>query len=201
MKSTIKGNIFFHNTSVSAEMREKMNGHKGLCIWFTGLSGSGKSTLANMLEKRLHEIKIRTYLLDGDNIRCGINNDLNFSIEDRKENIRRTGEVAKLFVDAGLVVISCLISPFKKDRNTVRENFLPNKFIEVFIDCDLETCEKRDPKNLYKKARALQINNFTGISSPYEKPEKPQLHIKNGEDSDPDKNADMIFRYVLKILK
>ncbi len=196
-----KNNVYPNNAGVSLKMRENLNMHNSLCIWFTGLSGSGKSTLANILELRLHEENIRTYLLDGDNLRTGINDDLNFSDGDRKENIRRTGEIAKLFVDAGVVVIASLISPFQRDRNLVKGKIQEGKFIEVFVDCDLETCERRDPKNLYKRARENAIANFTGISSPYEKPVKPDLQIKNGDGADINENVDLIFRHVLRIIR
>jgi adenylylsulfate kinase len=195
-----QNNLFWFNTKVTPENREELNGHKSLCVWFTGLSGSGKSTLANETEQKLHKKGIRTYLLDGDNIRQGLNRDLGFEDKDRKENIRRVGEAAKLFVDAGIVVITSFISPFKVDREIIRKSIPRNKFIEVFIDCDLETCEKRDPKNLYKKARAEQISAFTGISSPYEKPDSPELHIFNGNDKDVSANAETIFNYIIKLI-
>ena len=159
-------NITWHNTNVSKSDREKLNGHKGACIWFTGLSGSGKSTIANELEIRLNQLGIHTYLLDGDNIRHGLNKNLDFSDEGRKENVRRIGEVAKLFVDAGIIVLTAFISPFREDRENVRKLLNKDEFIEVFVDADLETCESRDPKGLYKKARAGEIKDFTGISSP-----------------------------------
>ena len=165
-----------------------------------GLSGSGKSTLANEIEQMLHEEGIRTYLLDGDNIRHGLNKDLGFEGKDRRENIRRVGEIAKLFVDAGIVVITSFISPFKDDREMIRKSFPENKFVEVFVDCDLTTCEERDPKNLYKKARAEKITSFTGITSPYEKPDSPELHIHNGTGTDISTNAETIYKYILKII-
>jgi adenylylsulfate kinase len=190
-------NIIRHKSKISKSDREKLNGHKGACIWFTGLSGSGKSTLANAVEKVLFDKGIHTYLLDGDSIRQGLNSDLDFSKEGRIENIRRVGEVSNLFVDAGLIVLTSFISPFKKDREIVR-NLLPkNKFIEIFVDCDLETCEKRDPKGLYKKARAGEIKDFTGISSPYEKPENPELKIDNGMNSNLTENVKMIVGYLV----
>ncbi len=189
-------NIIWNKSKISKSDREKLNGHEGACIWFTGLSGSGKSTLANTVENMLFDKGIHTYLLDGDSIRQGLNSDLDFSKKGRIENIRRIGEVANLFVDAGLIVLTSFISPFKKDREIVR-NLLPkNKFIEIFVNCDLETCEKRDPKGLYKKARAGKINDFTGISSPYEKPEEPELKIDNGTNSNLTKNVEMIVGYL-----
>jgi adenylylsulfate kinase len=193
----IQQNIFWFKTKVTIQKREELNNHKSLCVWLTGLSGSGKSTLANETEQLLHQRGIKTYILDGDNIRHGLNKDLGFENKDRQENIRRVGEVAKLFVDAGIVVITSFISPFRSDRNLVRNNFPKDKFIEVFVDCDLDTCEKRDPKNLYKKARAEEITTFTGITSPYEKPDSPELHIYNGRDTDLSANAKVIFEYVL----
>ena len=193
-------NIFWFKTKVTMQKREKLNDHKSLCIWLTGLSGSGKSTLANEIEQMLHEKEIRTYLLDGDNIRHGLNKDLGFENNDRKENIRRIGEIAKLFVDAGIVVITSFISPFKDDREMIRNSFPKEKFVEVFVDCDLATCEKRDPKNLYKKARAEKITAFTGITSPYEEPDSPELHIHNGIDADISSNAEIVFNYIINAI-
>lgn len=189
-------NIVWHSTKISNEDREKLNNHKGVCIWFTGLSGSGKSTLANELEFRLHKKGIRTYLLDGDNIRHGLNKNLDFSDVGRKENIRRIGEVAKLFVDAGLVVITAFISPFRIDREQARNIMDKGKFIEVFVDCDLETCELRDPKGLYKKAREGKIKDFTGIHSPFEKSENPELIIDNGKNTNISSNVEKIIIFL-----
>ncbi len=174
-----------------------MKGHKPCIIWFTGLSGSGKSTLANQVEHALFEKGIHTYVLDGDNIRYGLNNNVDFSVEGRKENIRRIGEVAKLFVDAGIVVLTAFISPFKSDRDMVRNLVDAGEFIEVFVDCPLEICEQRDVKGLYKKARAGEIADFTGINSPFEIPENPELVIKTSEHP-VQESADMILKYVLK---
>ncbi len=198
MTDNILTNIYSINSAVSTEQRELLNKHKSLCVWFTGLSGCGKSTLAVLLEKMLYENKIGTYLLDGDNLRTGLNNDLKFSVSDRSENIRRAGEVAKLFVDAGLVVITSFISPFLKDRESVRGKIHEGKFVEVFVDCDIETCEKRDPKLLYKKARANEIKDLTGIASPYEKPVKPDIHIMNGNGANLRENVDLIFQFIIK---
>jgi adenylylsulfate kinase len=170
-------NIVWHQTTVSKEERESINGHKGCTVWLTGLSGSGKSTLANLLEKALWERGVRSYVLDGDNVRHGLNKDLGFSPEDRTENIRRIGEVAKLFTEAGVINSTAFISPYRADRDLVREIMNDGDFIEVMVDCDLDECEKRDPKGLYKKARAGEIPEFTGISAPYEAPEKPELTI------------------------
>ncbi len=189
-------NVYWHSGSINRFDREKLNKHRGVCVWFTGLSGSGKSTLANNLEVLLNKNGMHTYLLDGDNIRHGLNKNLDFSAEGRTENIRRIGEVAKLFVDAGIIVLTAFISPYIKDREQVR-NLLPeNSFIEVFVDCDLETCEARDPKGLYKKARANEIKDFTGISSPYEKPIHPEIIIDNGKNSDLSINIEQIFSYL-----
>ncbi|KAB2814370.1 adenylyl-sulfate kinase [Phaeocystidibacter luteus] len=162
---------------IDREMREKLNGHKAKVLWFTGLSGSGKSTVANAVEKVLHARGLRTYILDGDNVRRGLNNDLDFSASGREENIRRIGEVANLMVDAGLIVLTAFVSPFKSDRDKVRKTVGTENFIEVFVDCPLEVCEQRDVKGLYKKARAGEIPDFTGITSPFEAPENPEIHL------------------------
>ena len=172
-------NIVWHDHHVTKEERASIKVQKPCILWFTGLSGSGKSTIANAVESRLLELKKHTYLLDGDNIRMGLNKGLTFSEEDRIENIRRIGEVSKLFVDAGTIVLTAFISPFQKDRDHVRALVEDGEFIEVFIDTPLEVCESRDPKGLYKKARKGDIPNFTGISSPYEAPMKPEIHLKN----------------------
>ncbi|NOX66680.1 MAG: adenylyl-sulfate kinase [Chlorobi bacterium] len=192
----LSNNIVWHNTKVSKSDREKLNGHKGACIWFTGLSGSGKSTLANELEIKLNNLGIHTYLLDGDNIRQGLNKNLDFSNEGRKENIRRIGELAKLFVDAGIIVVTAFISPFRVDRENVRKLLGDGEFTEVFVNTDLETCESRDPKGLYKKARTGEIKDFTGISSPYEKPDNPEIRIDNGKDSSLSENVKIIIDYL-----
>ena len=155
-----------------------MNGHQSFLIWFTGLSGSGKSTIANKVESALYKRNIRTYALDGDNIRKGINNDLGFSPGDRSENIRRIGEISKLFIDAGVVVLAAFVSPYKKDREAVKSIVGKNNFVEVYINTSLEECEKRDVKGLYKKARKGEIKDFTGINAPYEAPESPDIEIK-----------------------
>ncbi|MEY7999004.1 adenylyl-sulfate kinase [Clostridium sp. Mt-5] len=173
VKST---NIEWHKTLVNREMREKLLHQKGMLIWFTGLSGSGKSTIASALETRLHDIGRLTYLLDGDNVRYGLNSNLGFTKEDRVENIRRISEVCKLFVDSGIITIAAFVSPFKADRNKIR-NLLGKDFIEVYVDCPLEVCESRDPKGIYKKARKGEIKNFTGIDSPYELPDNPEIVI------------------------
>ncbi len=174
-------NIVWHEGAVNRDDREKLNGHKGATVWLTGLSGSGKSTIAVDLEKSLCERGVRTYILDGDNIRHGLNKNLGFSPEDRTENIRRIGEVANLFTDAGLVAITAFISPYRADRDQVRALMKPGDFIEILVDCPVEVCEQRDVKGLYKKARAGEIKEFTGISAPYEAPAKPELTIKSHE--------------------
>jgi len=174
--------IIPHQYNITQVERTSIKGHKPAVIWFTGLSGSGKSTIANALEEKLNrDYQVHTYLLDGDNIRRGLNSGLGFSEMDRVENIRRIGEVAKLMVDAGLIVITAFISPFIKDRLKVRNLIPNNNFIEIFIDCPLDICEGRDPKGLYQKARDGKIPDFTGINSPYEKPENPDLTLKSNQ--------------------
>jgi len=171
-------NIVHHTHAVTKEQRSMIKNQKPCILWFTGLSGSGKSTIANAVEQELNRLNKHTYLLDGDNIRLGLNKDLSFSNNDRIENIRRIGEVSKLFVDSGTIVLTAFISPFIKDRQIVKELVEENEFIEIFIDTPLEICEQRDPKGLYEKARNGDIQNFTGISSPYESPGKAEIHIK-----------------------
>lgn len=184
MKSKVQPqatNITWHNAGISPTQRHDLNGHKSCVIWFTGLSGSGKSTLANRLDAALHALKVRSYVLDGDNLRHGLNRDLGFSPEDRRENIRRVGEAAKLLADAGLIVITAFISPYRSDRNDVRSLFQPGEFFETWIDCSLETCRRRDPKGLYKKADAGEIADFTGVSAPYEAPLNPEITIRSDQ--------------------
>ncbi|MBM7704662.1 adenylyl-sulfate kinase [Metabacillus iocasae] len=176
-------NITWHESGISKEQRRQQNNHHSFVLWFTGLSGSGKSTIANAVAKQLYNREIRNYVLDGDNIRFGLNKNLGFSVEDRTENIRRIGEVSKLFVDSGQVVLTAFISPFQEDRDQVRHILEESEFIEVYVDCPIEECEKRDPKGLYKKARSGEIKEFTGIDSPYERPQNPELVIKTGENS------------------
>lgn len=171
-------NITWHDSKVTKEERQKLNQHKSAVLWFTGLSGSGKSTLSVELEKELHAQGVHTYRLDGDNVRHGLNNNLGFSPEDRTENIRRIGEVGKLMVDAGLITLTAFISPYREDRDNVREILDEKEFIEVYVKCSVEACEARDPKGLYKKARAGEIKGFTGIDAPYEEPENPELTIE-----------------------
>ncbi|ALB67966.1 adenylyl-sulfate kinase [Cronobacter dublinensis] len=170
-------NVVWHAHPVTAAQREQLHGHRGAVLWFTGLSGSGKSTVAGALEEALHQLGVSTYLLDGDNVRHGLCSDLGFSDDDRKENIRRVGEVAKLMVDAGLVVLTAFISPHRAERQMVREQLGAGRFIEVFVDTPLEVCEARDPKGLYKKARAGELRNFTGIDAVYEAPQTPEIHL------------------------
>ncbi|MEM9678748.1 MAG: adenylyl-sulfate kinase [Bacteroidota bacterium] len=170
-------NIHKHHFKITSEDRIKANGYKPLLIWFTGLSGSGKSTIANLLEKKLYNLKISTYTLDGDNLRGGLCKDLSFSPEDRKENIRRVAEVSRLFLDAGIVVLSAFVSPYKKDRNNIRHLVKDSNFVEVYVNTSLAECERRDTKGLYKKARTGEIKDMTGISSPYEAPENPDVEI------------------------
>ncbi len=174
-------NIIPHKHSVTLDDRIEKNGHKPKLVWFTGLSGSGKSSLANALEQQLHNRGLNTYILDGDNIRSGLNKDLDFSEESRKENIRRIAEVSKLFVDAGVVVLTAFISPFRENRKFAKELVGKEHFIEVFVDCPLEVCEARDVKGLYAKARAGEIPDFTGITSPFEEPENPDVIVKTNE--------------------
>jgi len=179
----MKENIIPHAYQVSVKDRKKQNNHNSFLIWFTGLSGSGKSTIANALELELHKQGIKTYTLDGDNIRKGINNDLTFSPEHRTENIRRIAEVANLMVDAGLVVLAAFVSPYKKDRENIKSIVKDVNFVEVYVNTSIEECERRDVKGLYKKARAGEIKNMTGISAPYEAPENPDIEIKTENES------------------
>ncbi|MGR5144723.1 adenylyl-sulfate kinase [Photobacterium sp. DNB23_23_1] len=174
-------NIVWHDQVISHEARSAQKKQKSVILWFTGLSGSGKSTIANAVEKKLFDKNCHSYLLDGDNIRHGLNKDLSFSDLDRIENIRRIGEVSKLFVDSGLIVLTAFISPFIGDRQLVRELVNDDEFVEVYIDTPLEVCESRDPKGLYKKARAGEIKNFTGIDSTYEAPVSAEVHVKTAE--------------------
>ena len=178
-------NVHWHGGEINRPERAQLLGHGGATLWFTGLSGSGKSTIAVALEQALYQRGVLVYRLDGDNIRLGINKNLGFSAEDRAENIRRVGEVSKLFVDGGVIVLSSFISPYLVDRQIVRELHEADNmpFIEVFVDCSLEAAEKRDPKGLYKKARAGEIKNFTGIDDPYEAPEAPEVHLHTDQQS------------------
>lgn len=189
-------NIVWHQHNVSHQDRCQQKSQKPCVLWFTGLSGSGKSTVANAVEALLFKNNNHSYLLDGDNVRHGLNKDLSFNDEDRVENVRRIGEVAKLFADSGLIVLSAFISPFRTDRQQVRELLNEGEFIEVFVDTPLEVCEQRDPKGLYKKARAGDIQNFTGLDSPYETPESPEIHLQAGS-----KPVDELAQEVISYLK
>ncbi|MFZ2161799.1 MAG: adenylyl-sulfate kinase [Sideroxyarcus sp.] len=173
-------NTVWHHATVTRDRRQQLNAHRSAAIWFTGLSGSGKSTLSHAVEETLYQMKCRTYVLDGDNVRHGLCGDLGFSEHDRTENIRRIGETARLFVEAGVIALTAFISPFRADRLRARQLFEPGDFIEVYCRCPLEVCEKRDVKGMYKRARAGEISNFTGISSPYEEPENPELIVDTG---------------------
>ncbi len=173
----MSSNIVWHTHAVTRDMRAQRKNQKPVMLWFTGLSGAGKSTIANAVDNCLHESGHHTFLLDGDNVRHGLNKDLGFSDKDRVENIRRIGEVGKLFTDAGIIVLSAFISPFRADRQMVRSLFAPGEFIEIHVATPIAVCEQRDPKGLYKKARAGVIKHFTGIDSPYEAPEEPELVI------------------------
>ena len=176
-------NTIYHNATVTRERRNQLNGHKSVVIWFTGLSGSGKSTLAHSVEEELYKLNCRTFVLDGDNVRHGLSSNLTFSNNDRKENIRRIGEAAKIMMQAGVITITAFISPFKKDRNSVRQLLPQDDFIEIFCKASLEICESRDVKGLYKRARAGEIKNYTGIDSPYEAPDNPELIINTESES------------------
>lgn len=190
-------NVVWHLYSINKNQRSKLKNHKSTVLWITGLSASGKSTLANALECRLHEIGVHTYLLDGDNIRHGLNKDLNFSPEDRRENIRRIAEVAKLFVDAGIVVITAFISPYREDRQIARQIVEQGEFVEIYTKCPLDICEKRDPKGLYKRARAGKIPEFTGITAPYEEPDNPEIIIDTNKNTI-EESVNQITIYLLR---
>lgn len=189
-------NIVWHESIIKRNDREILNGNRSACIWFTGLPSSGKSTIAREVEYILYIRRIRTYVLDGDNVRHGLNSNLGFSPEDRKENIRRIGEVAKLFVDAGIVVCTAFISPYRKDRDFVRNLLGKGDFIEVFVDCPVEVCEKRDPKGLYKKARAGEIKGFTGVDDPYEPPLHPEIVLNTAKVTEVHRNALQVVQYL-----
>jgi len=188
-------NIVWHQHAITKGDRQKLNGHGSCCLWFTGLSGSGKSTIASIVEQKLHNEDVSTYLLDGDNVRHGLCGDLGFDEKDRVENIRRVSELSKLFVDAGLVTIAAFISPFKSDREIARQLYESGEFIEVYIETSLDECEKRDPKGLYQKARSGEIPNFTGIDSPYEAPGAPEITV-NTTELTPEQAADLIIGYL-----
>ena len=190
-------NIVWHEHNIDKARRAEQNKQKPLAIWFTGLSGSGKSTLAGLLEQKLQAEGKHTYLLDGDNVRHGLSGDLGFSDKDRVENIRRISEVVKLFVDAGQIVLTAFISPFKADRAFCRDLLEEKEFVEVYVDVPLNICEQRDPKGLYKKARAGDIKHFTGIDSPYEAPEAPEIHLKVTDES-PESVTEELYKQLLE---
>lgn len=188
-------NIHWHKGEITRAARERAQAHRGATVWFTGLSGSGKSTLARALEVELFERGCRTYVLDGDNVRHGLNRDLGFSPEDRAENIRRIGEVAKLFTDSGALVLTAFISPYREDRDAVRALLDEGDFVEVYVECALDTCEERDPKGLYRKARSGEIPKFTGISAPYEAPESAEVVVRTDE-NDVDECVERLVEYL-----
>ena len=181
--ATNEKNIVLHSAKVTRSMREAQNNHRALLLWFTGLSGAGKSTLAHAVEERLHQKGCRTFVLDGDNVRFGLCSDLGFSNDDRKENIRRIAEAGKLMVEAGVIAMTAFISPFRADREKARALFPQQDFVEIYCNADLETCESRDVKGLYQRARKGEVKEFTGISSPYEPPQNPELIINTGAQS------------------
>lgn len=210
-------NVTWHEHSVSRDEREQLNGHKGCVVWFTGLSACGKSTVANLVDHKLHKIGLHSFVLDGDNVRMGLNAGpgmlkerhgeefskrfgLGFSAQDREENIRRIGAVAKLFCDAGLVTLTAFISPYRRDRDAVRSTMKEGDFVEIFVDAPLDVCEKRDPKGLYKKARAGELKGFTGIDDPYEAPAKPELVLNAGAKS-AEALADEVIAYLKRVGK
>lgn len=192
--------LYLQRMSVQKEHRALKNDHKPCVVWLTGLSGSGKTSTADALENKLHALGYKTYTLDGDNVRHGLNNDLGFTDADRVENIRRVAEVAKLMVDAGLIVITAFISPFISERKYARQIFADNEFIEVFVDTPIEVCEARDPKGLYKKARSGQLKNFTGIDSEYQKPQNPEIVLESSKKS-PEELADYVLEYLISKTK
>lgn len=196
----MKKDIVPHTYHITQKHRSELYGHNPLLIWFTGLSGSGKSTIANLVEETLFKQGVKTYSLDGDNIRNGINNDLSFSPEDRAENIRRISEVANLMIDAGIVVLAAFVSPYKKDRDNIRTIVKDINFVEVYVNTSIQECERRDVKGLYKKARAGEIKNMTGISSPYEPPENPHIEIRTEEDNLED-SVGKIVEFVMQKVK
>jgi len=197
MKLQKADNIYWHQGAITRKEREHLNGHRGFTIWFTGLSASGKSTIAVAAEEALYGIGCRTYILDGDNIRHGLNKNLGFSPEDREENIRRIGEVSKLLRDCGIINMTAFISPYRQDRKAARELGSGDEFIEVFVDCPIEVCEQRDPKGVYQKAREGLIKEFTGISAPYEAPESPEIHLHTDQMSI-EECVDFILNYLLR---
>ena len=176
-------NVVWHNATITRARRNQHNNHKSAVLWFTGLSGSGKSTLAHAVEEELYQMGSRTFVLDGDNVRHGLNGDLGFSDKDRKENLRRIGEVSKLFIEAGIIVLTAFISPFREERRKVRSMMPHGDFIEIYVECPIKVCESRDVKGLYQKARDGEIDQFTGISSPYEPPDAQELTINTSQET------------------
>lgn len=193
----ISSNVVWHHASVTRARRETLNGHRSVILWFTGLSGAGKSTIAHALEERLHEMGCRTFVFDGDNVRHGLCGDLGFSVEERTENIRRVGEMVKLFLDAGVISLTAFISPLRSDRHRVRQLVDEGDFIEIYCRCSLDVCEERDVKGLYKKARAGEIKEFTGISSPYEEPESPEV-VLDTDKLTLDESVDILVDFLRK---
>lgn len=191
-------NVYWQRMVIDKKARRQANGHSSCVIWFTGLSGSGKSTLANALEQRLFALGTKTYVLDGDNIRQGLNHDLGFTPAERSENIRRIAEVAKLFVDAGIIVLTAFISPYQADRELARTIIGDSDFIEIYVECSLDACQKRDPKGLYRKALAGEIKNFTGISAPYEQPENPDILVST-EKKTVQEAVEIIIKYLRQV--
>ena len=197
MKNNKSTNTVWHNVTVTRRRREKLNGHKSAILWFTGLSGSGKSTVAHSVEEALHQLGCKTFVFDGDNVRHGLCNDLSFTDSDRKENLRRIGEMVKLFLDAGTISLTAFISPFKEDRDKIRAMVSEGDFVEIYCRCPISKCEERDVKGLYKKARAGEIPHFTGISSPYEEPEEAEIIL----DTDGSVTLEDTIDKVIKTLK
>ena len=195
MSKLTENHVIWHEVQVTRQDRNRLNNHKSGLIWFTGLSASGKSTIAHGVEKVLFDQGIRTYVLDGDNIRHGLNSNLGFSSEDRKENLRRVAEVSRLFADAGILVLAAFISPYREDRNFIRDRCSDDNFIEVYVKCCLEECERRDPKGQYKKARAGIIKNYTGVSAPYEEPECPDLVLETSS-CDPESSIMQVIEFL-----
>lgn len=187
--------VFWHHHQVTKADRRRLNGHGSCVVWFTGLPSSGKSTIAGLVEQRLHQLGVHTYLLDGDNVRHGLNRDLGFSPRDREENIRRVGEVAKLFVDAGLIVLVAFVSPYRRDRDRARALLEPGEFIEVYVRCPVEVCARRDPKGLYRRARRGELAEFTGVSAPYEEPLRPEL-VLDSDRCPPEECAARVVDYL-----
>ena len=191
----LENNVTWHRAAVTREMREKQNGHKSVIVWFTGLSSSGKSTIAHAVEEKLYEIGCRTFVFDGDNVRHGLNKNLGFSREDRKENIRRIGEMCKLFTEAGIIALTAFISPYSEDRNVIRQMVKDGDFIEIYCNCSLKVCESRDKKGIYERAKRGEIPEFTGISAPYEIPENPEIVIDT-ENTSLEECVDRVLEYL-----